>query len=149
MTASDSIVELLKEVLAPLGAVTVRRMFGGAIVYIDGVAIALIDDDAVYLKADDTTKAMFEAEGQGPFVYEGQTRPVTMSYWRVPERLYDEPDEMAEWARAALQAARRAAVKKTKSRPVPKVATPKPAATKTPASKKPASKKSVAKSKRT
>ncbi len=139
MAASDSIAELLKEVLAPLGAVTVRRMFGGAMVYVDGVAVALLDGDAVYFKADDTTKAMFEAEGQGPFVYEGQTRPVTMSYWRIPERLYDEADDMVEWARAALQVARAAAVKKMKS---------KAAATKTPASKKPASTKSGLKPKR-
>ncbi len=139
MTACDSIIELLKECLGPLGAVSVRRMFGGAMVYIDGVAVALLDGDAVYLKADDTTKAMYEAEGQGPFVYEGQTRPVTMSYWRIPERLYDEPDEMLEWARAALQVARSVAAKKTKL---------KAAERKTPASKKPASKKSGATSKR-
>ena len=133
MTASDSIVEFLKESLAPLGTVSVRRMFGGAMVYIDGVAFALMDGDAVYFKADDTTKAMFEAEGQGPFVYEGQTRPVTMSYWRIPERLYDEPDEMLDWARTALQAARAAAAKKMKS---------KAATRRTPASNVTASKKS-------
>lgn len=154
MTASDSIVELLKEVLAPLGAVTVRQMFGGAMVYINGVALGLLDNDVLYLKADDTNKGMFEAEGQGPFVYEGKTKPVAMSYWRVPERLYDEPDEMAEWARAALQAARRVTIKKTKSKSlpnetVPKVAAPKPATTTTPASKKPASTKSGLKPKRT
>lgn len=136
----NNVVDLLSEVLRPLGTVSVRRMFGGAMVYIDGVAIALIDDDAVYLKADDTTKAMFEAEGQGPFVYEGQTRPVTMSYWRVPERLYDEHDEMVEWARAALEVARTVAAKKTKPQ-----AARKAGVRKTPASMKPASIKSSSK----
>lgn len=144
MTASDSIVELLKEVLAPLGAVTARRMFGGAMVYIDGVAVALLDGDAVYFKADETNKGMFEAEGQGPFVYEGQTRPVTMSYWRIPERLYDEPDEMVDWARAALKVARAVAAKKIK--PISASARDR-SVKKTPASMKPASIKSSTKGK--
>ncbi len=142
MPTSDSIIEFLKETLAPLGAVSVRRMFGGAMVYINGAAVGLIDDDIVYFKADDLTKAMFEVEGQGPFVYEGQTRPVTMSYWRIPERLYDEPDEMLDWARAALIVARAVAAKKTK----PKSA-PGRSVKETPASKKPASKASSSKSK--
>ncbi len=133
MPASDSIIEFLKECLGPLGSVTVKRMFGGAMVYIDSMAIALMDGDTVYFKADGMTKAMFEAEGQGPFVYEGQTRPVTMSYWRLPERLYDEPDEMLDWARAALQVARAAAAKKAAS---------KSAASKAPPPKKPALKSS-------
>lgn len=142
MTASDRIIDFLKETLAPLGVVTVRRMFGGAMVYIDGLAVGLIDDDIVYFKADDTTKAMFEAEGQGPFVYEGQTRPVTMSYWRIPERLYDEHDDMIVWARAALQVARAAGVQKRKVK-----SGSSEGARKTPASMKPASIKSSTKRK--
>jgi DNA transformation protein and related proteins len=143
---SSNVVDLLSEMLRPLGTVSVRRMFGGAMVYVDGVALGLLDGDVLYLKADDTNKGMFEAEGQGPFVYEGKTRPVAMSYWRVPERLYDEPDEMAEWARAALEVARRATIKKTKTKPVPKVPAPKTVPRKTPTSKKPASKSSRRKS---
>jgi DNA transformation protein len=34
----------------------------------------------------------------------------------VPERLFDDPDEMVAWARAALAAGRRAAAKKKKPR---------------------------------
>jgi DNA transformation protein and related proteins len=141
MAASNSIIEFLKDALAPLGAVSVRRMFGGAMVYIDGAAVGLLDDDIVYFKADDTTKVMFEVEGLGPFVYEGQTRPVTMSYWRIPERLYDEPDEMVDWARAALGVARAVAAKKTKLKSAQKLGVKK-----TPASKKPTSKSSRRKS---
>ena len=134
--AGNNLVEFLNEVLQPLGAIRSKKMFGGFGIYCDGVMFGLIAGDILYLKADDTNKGMFEAEGQGPFIYEGKTRPVAMSYWRVPERLYDEPDEMVEWARAALQAARRAAVKKTKSKAAPR---------KTPASMKPASVKSRSK----
>ncbi len=112
MSASSQFLEMVQEALAPLGQVSVRRMFGGAGIYCNGVMFGLTDDDTLYLKADDTTKSTYEDEGCGPFVYEGKTRPVAMSYWRVPERLYDEPDEFVEWARRAL------AVAVTTKRPV-------------------------------
>ena len=72
--------------------------------------------DVVYLKADDTSSAAFAREGQGPFTYEAKGgKRVIMSYWRLPDRLYDDPDELAEWARVALAVARRA--KAPKPRP--------------------------------
>ena len=115
MAASNGFLDLLREFLAPLGTITIKRMFGGASVYADGILFALVDDDVLYLKADAATKGKFEAEGLGPFTYEGKTGPVAMSYWRAPERLYDDADEMAEWAREAVLAARRA-----KTKPAPK-----------------------------
>ena len=108
MAVSASLTELLKEQLAPLGQVAVRRMFGGAGVYCDRLMFGLIAGDALYFKADDGNRAAYEAEGMDAFTYEGRNKPIRMSYWRVPERLFDEPDEMVEWARAALAAARRA-----------------------------------------
>lgn len=114
MTASDGFVELLKDSLHGLGPVSVRRMFGGAGVYADGVMFGLIADDTFYLKADDATKSAFEAEGLAPFVYEGSGGTVAMSYWRIPERLLDDPDEMVGWARTALGVARRKAAAKPK-----------------------------------
>jgi DNA transformation protein len=87
-------------------------MFGGAGVYADGVMFGLVADDTLYLKADGETKRTFESEGLPPFVYQGRGKAIAMSYWRIPERLLDDPDEMAVWARAALDVARRAAAAK-------------------------------------
>lgn len=116
MAISAAYLDMLRELLEPLGDIRVKRMFGGAGVYADDVMFALIDDETLYFKADALTRVRYEAEGLGPFVYEGKTRPVEMSYWRVPERLYDEPEEILEWARAALSVARsQAAVKKRPS----------------------------------
>lgn len=113
MTVSAGFADMLKDVLAPLGRVEVRRMFGGGGVYCDGMMFGLVADDALFLKADAATKAPFEAEGCGPFVYEGKGKPIAMSYWRMPERLLDEPDEMVAWARIALGVARRGAAART------------------------------------
>ena len=103
MTASDGFIEFLNDALSGL------RMFGGAGVYVDGVMFGLVADETLYLKADDATRGAFEAEGQGPFVYVSRGRTTTMSYWCAPERLLDDPDEMAAWARTALGVAQRAA----------------------------------------
>lgn len=105
MTASPGYVAFLEDQLAPLGAVRVRRMFGGGGVFCDDVMFALVAGDVLYFKANDRTRAAYEAEGQGPFVYQGKSKPITMSYWRVPERLFDAPDELLAWAREALDIA--------------------------------------------
>jgi DNA transformation protein len=107
MTASIEFIELVKELLAPLGPIMVRRMFGGAGVYCDAVVFAFIDDDTLFLKTDEGARAAFESEGMGPFTYMTKDGPGTlMSYWRAPDRLLDEPDEIVLWARRALATAR-------------------------------------------
>ena len=119
MAASDGFTELLQDLLAPLGAISIRRMFGGAGVYCNGTMFGLIDDDALYLKVDDTNRPDFQAEDLRPFVYDGKGKPIEMSYWRAPERLLDDPDEMLDWARKAVAVSLRAR----------KAGTTKPAAT--------------------
>lgn len=108
MTASSGFLDLVKEMLEPIGSVAARRMFGGAALYIEGQVFAFVDNDCLYFKTDEEGRAAFEAEGAGPFTYTTKFGPGTLwSYWRVPERLLDEPDEMILWARRALAVARR------------------------------------------
>jgi DNA transformation protein len=112
MTASEGFIEFLKDLLGGLGPISVRRMFGGAGVYCDGVMFALVLDDTLYFKADDRNRPDFEAEGLAPFSYATKDgRNTIMSYWRCPDRLFDDPEEMAAWAGKALAAARKAAAK--------------------------------------
>lgn len=112
MAVSAGFKEFLIESLAGLGPVAIRHMFGGGGVYADGVMFGLIADDVLYLKADDGNRGDFEAEGMAAFVYSTKDGHNTiMSYWRCPERLLDEPDEMVVWAQRALAAARRSGTK--------------------------------------
>lgn len=109
MASNSEFIAFVTDQLAPLGRIVTRRMFSGAGVYCEGVIFALILRDVVYFKVDDGNRAAYEAEGSAPFSYEARGRRVEIgSYWRVPERLFDDPDEMVEWARAALAAGRRA-----------------------------------------
>lgn len=97
---------LLEEMLTPLGPVMVKRMFGGFGVFLDGLMFGLVTDDQLYLKTGEGGRSMFEAEGLGPFTYTKKGGPAVLtSYYRAPERLLDDQDEMLEWARAAHRAA--------------------------------------------
>ena len=117
MASSADFIEFLKDQLRGLGHVTSRRMFSGAGIYCDGVIFALLLRDTLYFKVDDGNRAAYEAEGLKPFSYQARGRAMEIkAYWRVPERLLDDPDEMVEWARAALAAGQRAEAKKKKPR---------------------------------
>src|SRR5947207_15004490 len=108
MVASDSFAEFLQERLAPLGRVTMRRMFGKTGVFCDGMMLGMVTDNTLYFRVDDHNRATFkEAETFPPLSYEKNGSTIDLSLWRVPERLFDGPDELATWARAALAAARR------------------------------------------
>jgi DNA transformation protein len=113
MSASAAFSEFIADLFAPLGAVRVKRMFGGAGVYCGATMFGLIDDDVLYLKVDEASKRAFAQEGMKPFAYQGRDgRVMTMSYYALPERLYDEPEEALHWARRALEVARNGAAKK-------------------------------------
>jgi DNA transformation protein and related proteins len=116
MTASDGFAEFLRDQLAPLGRVTMRRMFGKTGVFCDGVMLGMVADDTLYFRVDDDNRAAFkEAEMSPPLNYEKQGRTIDLSFWRAPERLLDDPDELVTWARIALEAARRVAAKGKRS----------------------------------
>ena len=113
MVASDSFAEFLREQLAPLGRVTMRRMFGKTGVFCDGLMFGMVTDDTLYFRVDDHNRAAFKEAGSfPPLNYEKKGRTIDLSFWRAPERLWDEPDELVMWARTALAAARRVAAKR-------------------------------------
>jgi DNA transformation protein len=109
--------EFLIDLFAEFGPVTMRRMFSGFGISADGTNFALALRGGLYLRADEQTIPRFESEGSKPFQYQTRAKTVTVaSYWQLPERLYDDPEELAGWARAALGAAERAAlVKRSKA----------------------------------
>jgi len=116
MVASAGFAEFLREQLSPLGRVTMRRMFGKTGVFCDGLMFGMIADDTLYVRVDDHNKSVFkEAEAAPPLNYEKKGRTIDLSFWRVPERLLDEPDELVVWARAALAAAGRVAAERERT----------------------------------
>jgi DNA transformation protein and related proteins len=110
--------EFVREMFAEFGPVRLRRMFFGIGIFADGIMFGYAVDGVVYLKTDDMIVADFAAEESGPFLYptKGGMRTL-LSYWRLPERLYDDPEELALWARRSLEAALRAAATPRAAKP--------------------------------
>jgi DNA transformation protein and related proteins len=115
--------EAIRDLFQDLGAVRVRRMFGGHGVYCDDLVFALAFDGEIYLKTDGETRPAFEQAGSRAFVYEKDGKPVSVSYWLLPDSAADDPAEAARWARLALAASRRAGARKTIRRKAERVAT--------------------------
>jgi DNA transformation protein and related proteins len=109
--------DFLSDLFTHFGPVTIRRMFSGFGISVDGVNFALALRAGLYFRADEQNIPQFEAEGSGPFQYQqrktGKTVTVN-SYWQLPARLFDDSEQLAIWARAALSAAQRAVLKKRK-----------------------------------
>jgi DNA transformation protein len=138
--------DFLIDLFADFGPVTVRRMFSGFGISADGTNFALALRSGLYFRADEQSIPQFEAEGSKPFQYQTRTKTVTVnSYWELPARLFDDSEDLSVWARTALAAAQRSALKKRpKARKAVKVAVKKAAKAVKKAAKKPAAKKAKA-----
>ncbi len=115
--ADDSFHAFVKELFAGLGPVQIKRLFGGAGGYADGVMFLLIGDDTIYIKVDAALKVELREAGSGPFEWTPKTGPragetIDLGYWRLPESALDDPDEAATWGRKALAVARAKAEEK-------------------------------------
>lgn len=107
MPLSPGFTEYALELLAGVGRIEAKRMFGGAGIYRNGVMFALLDDDALYVRVDDKLQADLKAQGSVPWVYsmkrDGAVRD--MGYWRMPETAADDPDEAVAIGKRAYAAA--------------------------------------------
>jgi DNA transformation protein len=118
MVASDSFAEFLREELAPLGRIALRRMFGKTGVFCDGLMLAMVSDNTLYFRVDEHNRAAFaEAASFPPLNYAKRGSLIDLAFWRAPERLFDEPDELVAWAGIALAAAGRVAARRERTAP--------------------------------
>ena len=95
------------DVLMPLGPVTARKMFGGYGFFLDGQIFAIGAWEQLWFKVDSESRPAFEAAGSRPFVYQGKTKRVEMSYMLAPEGSFESPETLLPWAKLALDASRR------------------------------------------
>ncbi|MDI1302240.1 MAG: TfoX/Sxy family protein [bacterium] len=136
----DEDTDYLQDILQPLGRIRLRRMFGGYGIYADELFFALVIGGQLYFKTDALTRPQFEAAGLEEWVYEKEGKPVHMNYFRPPEAIFDEEDELLLWGRLALAAALRT------RRPVKKATGEKPPARQSAAGKSAPGKSSAEKS---
>lgn len=108
MSTERDFVNYLLELLAPVEAITTKRMFGGYGLFRDGLMFGLVADATLYLKVDSQTQARFDERELEPFTYQKAEKTMRMSYHRAPEEALDSSEGMCEWAELAYQAAVRA-----------------------------------------
>ena len=113
MVASTEFASFLRDQLSSLGHITVRRMFGKSGVFCEGVMLGMVTENVLYLRVDSQNKSTFkEVESFPSLNYVKKANTIDLSFWRAPDRLFDDNAEFIAWARAALAAAHRVAAKR-------------------------------------
>ena len=96
--AGSSFNAYVLEQLERFRGVALRRMFGGAGLFKAGVMFGLIANDELYFKVGTNNQADYVARKSRPFVYSARSKTVSLSYWRVPDDVLEDPDLLASWA---------------------------------------------------
>ena len=106
MSVSDADIAFARDLFAPLGTITHRKMMGGATYYCDGNIFAITSaDGTIYLKADGAFADKLAAEGSEIFSFTRKKDGAvgTMGYWTLPDAALDDADAACDWARQALE----------------------------------------------
>ena len=104
MPSSKAFLDLIMEKLATLGDLTGKSMFGGFGVFHRGEMFALISNDVLYLKADDSNREDYITRGCN------QYKP--MPYFRVPDDIFEDGEELLNWSMKSVTIALAAPKKK-------------------------------------
>jgi DNA transformation protein len=126
MANSPGFVTHALDLLALLGPVRARAMFGGHGLYARGVMLGLLDGDELFLRTDGACRPRFVEAGCRRWVYPGRTgRIESASYFRPPDEAHEDAEAMLPWARLALDAALRGrAAREAKAGPPARRAAP-------------------------
>lgn len=108
MARRNEFLSLVLDLMAPLGAISARAMFGGHGLYCNGLFIAIVTGEKLYFKADTQSQPRFEASGLRRFQYAARGKTVHLMYYEAPPEVYDDSRAMGEWGQLALAAAVRA-----------------------------------------
>ena len=115
MSIDEGLYAWVEEALEPIGLVSMRKMMGGATLYLDGTIFAILDEGELWFKADAETDAVWdEAECERFSVTFKDGRVDVMNYRRVPVDVYDDAEAMQHWAKLAVEAGMRGRTKKRK-----------------------------------
>ena len=118
MAIDEGLYAWVDEALAPLGPVTMRKMMGGATLYLDGAIFAIMVDGELWFKSDEEANSFWDGEGcTERFTVTFRDGTVDgMNYRRAPADVYDDAEAMQRWAALAVEAGLRGAAKKRKSK---------------------------------
>jgi len=112
------------DLFAEFGPIALRRFFGGEGIYAGATMIGSVFRDVIYFKTDAESRKAFDSEKCKPFTFMKGKELITTTWLAIPDRLYDDPEELAHWARAALAVAQASPTAKKKARKAAKIERP-------------------------
>jgi DNA transformation protein len=95
------------DLFAEFGSIALRRFFGGESICAGQLMFGMVFGERIFFKTDDQTRKAFLAEACEPFTFEKRGETIVTGWYALPDRLYDDPYEVAAWARVALDVATR------------------------------------------
>jgi DNA transformation protein and related proteins len=102
LSVSEEFLDYLRDQLGSLGEVTLKRMFGGAGVFLNGKVFGIISDDTLYFKVDDYNRVLYEKAGAQqfkPFPH----KEMLMPYYRVPDCVLEDAEDLCLWAHSSIE----------------------------------------------
>ena len=113
MAIDEGLYAWVQEALEPLGSVTLRKMMGGATLYLDGTIFAIMVDGELWMKSDAEADAIWDTVSTERFTVTFKDGTVdSMNYRRAPSDVYDDAEAMQKWVSVSVEAGRRRVVKK-------------------------------------
>jgi len=117
MPNSPEFVQYALDLLAPLGPVHARPLFGGHGLYLRGSIFGILLGDELFLKTDQGTRARFVDASCRPLCFDGARGEVPTCYYAPPDSAREDPEAFLPWASLATGAGGRAApLKREKTR---------------------------------
>ena len=102
MSANSGFVEYIIDLLSSYAEVKSRRMFGGYGLYSGNIMFAIIIEDELYFKVDDVLSEEYRKSGSYPFTYQKNEKTVALSYWYVPDKVFEDGDLLKTWFSKSL-----------------------------------------------
>jgi DNA transformation protein len=117
MSIDEGLYAWVQEALEPIGNVSMRKMMGGATLYLDGIIFAIMVDGEIWMKSDAEADAIWDAVSTERFTVTFKDGSVDrMNYRRAPSDVYDDAEAMQRWVSVSVEAGRRRVVKKRPKR---------------------------------
>jgi DNA transformation protein and related proteins len=115
MAIDEGLYAWVQEALEPMGTVTLRKMMGGATLYLDGAIFAIMVDGELWMKSDAEADAIWDTISTERFTVTFKDGTIdSMNYRRAPSDVYDDAEAMQKWVSVSVEAGRRRVVKKPK-----------------------------------
>ena len=124
MSIDEGLYAWIDEALEPMGRLSMRRMMGGATLYLDGTIFAIMVDGELWFKADEESNPVWDEAGcteRFTVIFKDGTVD-RMNYRRAPSDVYDDAEALQRWSQLGIEAGQRRVVKKRpqKKKPSPR-----------------------------